>query len=133
MSIVRHLDKKSGRTLVYESTSHYDPKTKQSRPTKKYLGMLDDKGELIPSSGRKGRRPGSKNLAGNDAKNGAKKAKSRHGNQQAGNPGSVTLQLIADRDAAIAELKRQIADLSSEVDRYRKACDNISGILHGLH
>ncbi len=57
MSIVRHKDKKSGSIIVYESTSHYDPVTKQSRPKRKYLGIEDPvTGELIPSSGRRGRR-----------------------------------------------------------------------------
>lgn len=57
MSIVRHKDKKSGSIRVFESTSHYDPVSKKSRPTKKYLGIEDPlTGELIPSSGRKGRR-----------------------------------------------------------------------------
>ena len=54
MSIVRHKDKKSGSIIVYESTSHYDPETKQSRP---YLGIEDPvTGELIPSSGKRGRK-----------------------------------------------------------------------------
>ena len=49
-TIVKHVDKKSGTTRVYESTSHYDPVTKQSRPKRKYLGTLDpETGELIPS------------------------------------------------------------------------------------
>ncbi len=57
MSIVRHKDKKSGSIIVYESTSHYDPVTKQSRPKRKYLGIEDPvTGELIPSSGKRGRR-----------------------------------------------------------------------------
>jgi hypothetical protein len=39
---------------LYESTSHYDPETKQSRPIRKYLGKLDpETGELIPSKKRK--------------------------------------------------------------------------------
>lgn len=57
MSLVRHKDKKSGSIIVYESTSHYDPVTKSSRPKRKYLGIEDPvTGELIPSSGRRGRR-----------------------------------------------------------------------------
>lgn len=60
MSIVRYVNKKTGRVSVYESTSHYDPETKQSRPIRKYLGMEDpETGELIPSSGRRGRRKAS--------------------------------------------------------------------------
>lgn len=56
MSIVRYKNKKTGAVSVYESTSHYDPKTKQSRPVRKYLGREDPvTGELIPSSGKRGR------------------------------------------------------------------------------
>lgn len=62
MSIVKHTDKKTGRIYVFESTPHYDPISKQQRPTKKYLGMLDpETGELIPSSDKRGRKLGSKN------------------------------------------------------------------------
>ena len=57
MSIVRYTDKKTGRVVLYESTSHYDPVTKQSRPIRKYLGVEDPvTGELIPSTGKPGRK-----------------------------------------------------------------------------
>ena len=43
--------------MLYESTSYYDPETKQSRPKRKYLGIEDpETGELIPSSGKRGRK-----------------------------------------------------------------------------
>ena len=55
-TIVKHVDKKTGKTRVFESTPHYDPVSKQSRPIRRYLGTLDpETGELIPSCGRKGR------------------------------------------------------------------------------
>lgn len=61
MSIVRYTDKKTGRVVLYESTSHYDPVTKQSRPIRKYLGVEDPvTGELIPSTGKPGRKAKSK-------------------------------------------------------------------------
>ena len=42
---------------LYESTSYYDPETKQSRPRRKYLGIEDpETGKLIPSSGKRGRK-----------------------------------------------------------------------------
>ena len=64
MSIVRYVDKKTGRVLLYESTSYYDPEKKQSRPKRKYLGVEDpETGELIPSTKKPGRKPGSKNLS----------------------------------------------------------------------
>ena len=61
MTIVRHKDKKSGRVYLYESTPYYDPVTKQQRPKRKYLGMADPvTGKLIPSAGKRGRKPGTK-------------------------------------------------------------------------
>ena len=43
--------------MTLESTSHYDPVTKQSRPIRKYLGVEDpETGEIIPSSGKPGRK-----------------------------------------------------------------------------
>ena len=57
MSLVRYTNKKTGVVTVYESTSHYDPVTKQSRPIRKYLGVEDpETGRIIPSSGRPGRK-----------------------------------------------------------------------------
>ena len=62
MSIVRYTNKKTGSVALYESTSHYDPVTKTSRPIRKYLGIEDPvTGELIPSSGQRGRKKGSGN------------------------------------------------------------------------
>jgi hypothetical protein len=57
MSIVKYTNKKTGVVTLYESTSHYDPETKQSRPVRKYLGREDPiTGELIPSSRKRGRK-----------------------------------------------------------------------------
>lgn len=57
MSIVRYTNKKTGQVALYESTSYYDPETKQSRPQRKYLGMEDpETGDLIPTSGKRGRK-----------------------------------------------------------------------------
>ena len=57
MSIVRYVNKKTGTVTLYESTSHYDTATKQSRPSRKYLGREDPiTKELIPSTGKRGRK-----------------------------------------------------------------------------
>lgn len=57
MSIVRYTNKKTGVVTLYESTSHYDPETKQSRPVRRYLGVEDpETGELIPSTKQRGRK-----------------------------------------------------------------------------
>lgn len=61
MSIVRYTNKKTGQVALYESTSYYDPETKQSRPRRKYLGIEDpETGKLIPSSGKRGRKKAQK-------------------------------------------------------------------------
>ena len=70
MSLVRYTNKKTGVVTVYESTSHYDPVTKQSRPIRKYLGVEDpETGKIIPSSGK----PGRKKLTESTSKPAAKK------------------------------------------------------------
>ena len=57
MAIVYIKNKRSGTTYAFESTSHWDPSLKQSRPIRKYLGRVDPVTNLIiPSSGRRGRR-----------------------------------------------------------------------------
>ena len=53
MSIVKHTDKRSGVTYVYESESYWDKEKKQSRSTRKLLGRLDEEtGGIIPTDGR---------------------------------------------------------------------------------
>ena len=55
LSIVKYKNQ-SGITYAYESTSSYDPVTKQSRPKRKYLGRVDDEtGEIISTKGKRGR------------------------------------------------------------------------------
>ena len=95
-TIVQHYDKKTGKTRVYESTPHYDPVTKQSRPKRKYLGTLDtETGELIPSSGRRGRTSSSKNVTTTEE--------------------GTTSAKITDLQNTISEKEAEIASLQSEV------------------
>ena len=64
MSLVRYTNKKTGVVTVYESTSHYDPETKQSRPIRKYLGVEDPQtGKIIPSSGKPGRKKSTESIS----------------------------------------------------------------------
>ena len=71
MSIVRYTNKKTGIVTLYESTSHYDPVTKQSRPIRKYLGIEDpETGKLIPSTGKRGRKGGAEKGPGKEKKTG---------------------------------------------------------------
>lgn len=56
MSIVKHTDKRTGVTYVYESESYWDKEKKQPRSKRTLIGKLDETtGEIIPTgkSGRK--------------------------------------------------------------------------------
>ena len=53
MAIVKQLDKRSGITYVYESTSFWDKEKQQPRSKRKLIGKLDPaSGEIVPTDGR---------------------------------------------------------------------------------
>lgn len=116
-TIVKHYDKKTGKIRVYESTPHYDPVSKQSRPTRKYLGTLDpETNELIPSSGRRGRTASDKNdsiIKDTDV--------------------SIRIadleKVISNKDNEISSLKSEIASLKTTIKTYEKICSSISNAL----
>lgn len=119
-TIVKHYDRKTGKTRVYESTPHYDPVTKQSRPKRKYLGTLDpETNELIPSSGRRGRRAASKNAT--TIKNDSLSDKI-----------SALEEIISKQNAEISSLKCEINVLKTTIKTYEKACGSISKTLASL-
>lgn len=56
-SIIKRLDKRTGITYVYESTSYWDKEKKQPRSTRVLIGKLDpDTGKVVPTDGRGKRR-----------------------------------------------------------------------------
>lgn len=113
-TIVQHYDKKTGKTRVYESTPHYDPITKQSRPKRKYLGTLDSEtGELIPSSGRRGRTASSKNATNRESDSSSAKI-------------TELQKSIAARDEEITSLRYEIKALKATIRSYEKVCASIS-------
>lgn len=108
MSLVRYTNKKTGVVTVYESTSHYDPVSKQSRPIRKYLGIEDPKtGEIIPSSGKPGRKKGSHLNTTPKPKGDGPDYKLLYEQQK---------KECAIRDARIKELERQNKLLSSSME-----------------
>ena len=116
-TIVHHYDKKSGKTRVYESTPHYDPVSKQSRPKRKYLGTLDpETGELIPSSGRRGRRPSSKNTTTNKESCESTKIQDLQ-------------RIISEKEKKIDSLNSEIKVLKATIRSYEKVCISISNSL----
>lgn len=118
MSIVRYVNKKTGRVAVYESTSHYDPETKQSRPIRKYLGTEDpETGELIPSSGKRGRK---KELGGN-AGHGKKETQGTDYRLLA----ETLKKECMEKDARIRFLEHRNQLLRSNLDRIKEIASHI--------
>lgn len=53
MAILNRLDKRTGITYVYESSSYWDKKKKQPRCKRTLIGKIDpETGEMIPTDGR---------------------------------------------------------------------------------
>ena len=53
MALVRQLDKRTGITYVYESTSYWDKEKKQPRSHRRLIGRLDpETGDIVPTDGR---------------------------------------------------------------------------------
>ena len=118
MTLVRHKDKKSGRIYVYDSTPHYDPKTKQQRPKRKYLGVEDpNTGELIPSAGKRGRRSGVKNMK----KSPEQPAENKVSEQQSEQP--ARLEAL---ESELKSCKEELVMLRKQLERYRTILSNIS-------
>ena len=113
MSLVRYTNKKTGVVTVYESTSHYDPVTKQSRPIRKYLGVEDPKtGEIIPSSGKPGRKKASDPTSRPAAKRDSTDYKLLYEAQKKEN---------AEKDARIKELENRNKLLVANLEHLRDA------------
>lgn len=111
MSIVKYTNKKTGVVTLYESTSHYDPETKQSRPVRKYLGREDPiTGELIPSTRKRGRKKDNSQNTGETSQTSEDSAvailKARYEKEL-----SSRDAIINEQASAIRELKAQKASV----------------------
>lgn len=117
MSIVKYTNKKTGMIAVYESTSHYDPETKQSRPVRKYLGMEDpETGELIPSSGKRGRKKTSENESIPKINKAVKDYKALYEEQK---------NICTEMGTKIKKLERENIVLRAGIERLRNAASEI--------
>ena len=121
-TIVRIRNKATGRVSVYESESYYDPVKKASRPKRKYLGLEDPvTGELIPSSGKRGR---------------PKKEKGTT-DQVPSEPHEPTpydqaLSALKQRDGKIKDLESRIRELETELRRYEEGLQQTRRVINGL-
>ena len=117
MSIVRYTNKETGVVSLYESTSHYDPVTKQSRPKRKYLGIEDpETGELIPTSGKRGR----KKKDGSDPSANPKKPEVDYKSKY-----EKLLQESKEKDKEIKDLKHENKMLYFCLQRLRDMADDM--------
>ena len=115
MSSIVKYTRKDGNTYAYESTARWDPRCKQSRPIRRYLGRVDpDSGEIIPSSGRPGRPKGSKN------KPRANSVSDPQGASQGAVTAGVSTSATVPAGDEVRALKGQISTMQSEIDALRK-------------
>lgn len=107
MSLVRYTNKKTGWVSIYESTSHYDPVSKKSRPIRKYLGYEDPAtGAFVASSGKPGRK---------------KKSAGKEG--AAGNPRGKSEACVERSE--VEKLREENRSLREEVNCLRKKLDEV--------
>lgn len=53
MSVIKHKDKRTGITYVYESESYWDKEKQQPRSRRTLIGKIDETtGEVVPTDGR---------------------------------------------------------------------------------
>jgi hypothetical protein len=107
MSIVKHKDKRTGVTYVYESESYWDKEKQQPRSKRTLVGKLDEAtGEIIPTG-----------------KSGRKKTVFEEAAQITEESTSIThhINLLAEKDAIISSLKAENAALRKEKQEMLKS------------
>ncbi len=108
MSISYRKDKKSGITYAYECTSVWVPELKQARNHRKYLGRVDENGNIIPSTGKRGRPPKDSAASADEV---------------------VSVKPDPDIPAEIRSRDLEIARLQSENNRLRNLLSKISSMI----
>ena len=100
MSIVKHTDKRSGVTYVYESESYWDKEKKQPRSKRTLIGKIDEvTGEVIPT-GKSGKKRFTDKVTQEQ--------------QTPSKPMTDQVELLAQKDALIASLKEENRRLIKE-------------------
>ena len=121
MSIVRYTNKQTGVVTLYESTSYYDPETKQSRPKRKYLGIEDpETGELVPSSDKRGRKKGTEGAAPAKRETQEEKLKARYDKLQ---------KECTEKDERIKQLEHENKRLRFSLKKLADAVDDVMNSL----
>lgn len=109
MAIIKHKDKRTGVTYVYESESYWDKEKKQPRSKRTLIGKLDDEtGEIIQTG-----------------KSGRKKSDKQETVPSEVQPISTQVELIKKKDEIIKELKVENAALRKERDEILKTLQTV--------
>lgn len=110
-SIVKMINKKTGVTYVYESTSYWDKDKHQARNKRKLIGKIDpDTGEIVPT-GRRGSATWSAAADPQLPKSFAEGHKLRPTQDE--------------KDAEILELRKKVLDLEMQLSKKTSALDRI--------
>lgn len=117
MSVVIYTNRRNGCRYAYESTYRWDAEKGQSRPTRRYLGRVDEDGNIIPSSHRRGgaRTKGPLTLAREAQEPGAEPTEAAAAPAADGAPGD---ELRACRER-VAALEAEVASLGGMIDEIR--------------
>lgn len=110
MSIVKHTDKRSGVTYVYESESYWDKEKKQPRSKRTLIGKIDEEtGEVIPTG-----------------KSGKKKADAASAETKPA-PEAITdhVKLLAEKDEIISSLRAENRRLLKEKQEILDSLDTL--------
>ena len=94
-----------GVTYVYESISYWDKELKQPRSKRTLIGKRDSDGNIVPTGGR-GRKKSTSSESGNDHSDPSNARKDQY------------IQLLAEKDAEICELKCRLAESEALVQYY---------------
>lgn len=111
-SIIKRLNKQTGVTYVYESESYWDKEKKQPRSKRKLIGKIDEQtGEIVPTSGRKGRKKREMTQIPKTARMDEGDLKALCA-EQAGE--------LRRNEEEISALKKQVMELTLSVNEYKR-------------
>lgn len=115
-SIIKKLNKQTGVTYVYESESYWDKEKKQPRSRRKLIGKIDaETGEIVPTSGKRGRKKGNLTAAPDTVST----------DRELADLCRKQADQIRQNDTEISELKKQVMELTLSVNEYKRRLSKI--------
>ena len=113
-TIVYQHDKRINVTYAYESVSYYDKDKKQSRAKRRLIGRVEN-GEIIPTSGKRGRPRSESSERIEIPASFEEKCKDLK-------------QKLLEKDNQISSLQKQVSALEKENRQFRNLLDRIHSI-----